>query len=278
MRRPLRASWSWHLDTTDARGLPIHVRCLVPAGDHIGHLAATIKALDDPGTTTAATRRTILLTLADTLIADPSTQHADIWTCYPSSTGLPKLASAIATAGAAFSIFPGQYIPDLFIRHRPAVRASTARRQGSDPGFSNQTNSVHLNPRWINAIYGRHIIVLDDFCTRGHSFECARLLLLTAQARRVDGIAIGRYGTKYAIRTIRPGVAWDPWRPAWLSDDAFIHTIVGSNRSKIWIFTQLTARILKRSIVILARIVMALLQVFHLFVRFVILLFKLLPR
>ena len=278
MSRPLRASWSWRLDTADARGWPVHIRCLVPAGDHTGNLAAAVKALDDPGTTTAATRRSILLTLADALIADSSTKHADIWTCYPSSTGLPKLASAIATAGVAFSVFPGQYIPDLFIRHRPAVRASTARRQGSDPGFPNQTNSVHLNPRWINAIYGRHIIVLDDFCTRGHSFECARLLLLTAQAHRVDGVAIGRYGTKYTVRTIRPGVIWDPWRPAWLNDDAFIHTIVGPNSSKIWTVTQLTARILRRAIVTLARIAMALLQVLQLFIRFVLLLFKLLPR
>ena len=278
MRRPRRASWFWHLDTTDARGWPVHVRCLVPAGNRTGDLAAAVKALDDQGTTTATTRRTILLTLVKALTADPATQRADIWTCYPSSTGLPKLASAITSAGVPLNIFPGQHIPDLFIRHRPAVRASTARRQGSDPGFPNQTNTVHLNPRWVNAIYGRHILVLDDFCTRGHSFECARLLLLAAQARRVDSIAIGRYGTKYTIRTIRPGLVWDPWRPVWLSDDAFIQTTVGPNRNRIWTFTHFTAHLLKRSGVILARITIALLQVFYLFIRFVVLLFRIFPR
>ena len=261
MTHSLQLPWYWRLDTTDARGCPVHVRCLVRAGDR--PLAITLKSPDASAPTIAAARRALLLALADTLWTDPATRTAEYWTCYPSSTGVPRLPTAISEAGIAFGLFPGRYLPDMFVRHRPAVRASVARRTVGDPGFLNQVNTVHLHPKHANTLFGRHVLVLDDFCTCGHSLEWARLLLLSANARRVDGISIGRYGIHFTMHALRPGIVLDPWHPTWLAGDAFIHTPVfrrRQRRSRGWHIARIIFRSLWHLLVGVMRIAGAVLQ------------------
>src|SRR3546814_2004653 len=88
------------------------------------------------------------------------------------------------------------YLPDLILRHTKAVKSQTARASGGSVGLDNQLNTIRLNPAPVRGVGGKpykspparggkRILVVDDICTEGNSFEAARAYLRAAGAQAV---------------------------------------------------------------------------------------------
>lgn len=88
------------------------------------------------------------------------------------------------------------YLPNLILRHSKAVKSQSARAAGSSVGLDNQLNTIRLNvspTRGVDgkpyrsppARGGKRVLVVDDICTEGNSFEAARAYLAAAGAKAV---------------------------------------------------------------------------------------------
>ena len=88
------------------------------------------------------------------------------------------------------------YLPDLILRHTKAVKSQTARASGGSVGLDNQLNTIRLNPAPVRGVGGKpykspparggkRVLVIDDICTEGNSFEGARAYLRAAGAQTV---------------------------------------------------------------------------------------------
>ena len=97
------------------------------------------------------------------------------------------------------------YDRDLIVRGREAPDTSKLRRENPAAiTFSNQTDTVFLNPEQAKNVNGKSIIVFDDFTTDGNGLDWA-----TAAAdgrRRAEGGA----GHHRQVREGRIAVAGDP--------------------------------------------------------------------
>jgi hypothetical protein len=150
------------------------------------------------------------------------TADIDYWTWYPSHDGSPIRAKHSIFLQQTTRLFRDRYLPDLFVRHSPATKSAFARAKGVDPGFLNQMNSIHLNPAYRDRIVAKRILVVDDFSTKGYSFECARNLLLAAGAASVMGVCFARYHDYYVIQTPRRGLVIVPWEPMTFVEGDFV--------------------------------------------------------
>jgi hypoxanthine phosphoribosyltransferase len=88
------------------------------------------------------------------------------------------------------------FIPDLLVRHTTAHKSQTARQAGRAIDHLNQINSIHLNPaprkNKRGEVYanpplhrGKTVLVVDDFCTEGNSFEAARAYIQSTGAKTI---------------------------------------------------------------------------------------------
>jgi len=77
------------------------------------------------------------------------------------------------------------YLPDLVIRHTKAIKSQTARAAGGSVGLDNQLNTILLNPAPLRGVggkayksppirSGKTVLLVDDICTEGNSFEAGR--------------------------------------------------------------------------------------------------------
>jgi hypothetical protein len=77
------------------------------------------------------------------------------------------------------------YRPDLFIRHAMAVKSQTARSRGGSVDVENQLRTIMLNRAPTRGVGGdayksmplkpgKTVLLVDDICTQGHSFEAGR--------------------------------------------------------------------------------------------------------
>lgn len=159
--------------------------------------------------------------LLDALRRDPMCAQAHLWTCYPAHSGpsdmLPLLSTYLPTAGP---LSADAYL-HLLVRHRPAIKAAYARRRGLPVTFADQVQTVHVDGAHRSALRGRRILVLDDYTTRGFSFEWARLLLLAAGAAGVVCVSLAKCGLTYERQTLRPGRTCDPFHPVTLGAGDF---------------------------------------------------------
>lgn len=96
--------------------------------------------------------------------------------------------------------FRKKYIPDLIHRHTDATKLASARSSGIIIDHLSQLNTIKLMSKIgriegepheyktyakKNQIEGKKVLVIDDICTSGYSFECARNYLLQAGASPV---------------------------------------------------------------------------------------------
>lgn len=98
----------------------------------------------------------------------------------------------------------------LFIRHT----ASSKRSQGGGGDRTNpseQIETLHLNPRYKGKLAGRHVLVVDDCTTYGVSFGVAAALLRAGGAKKVTGVALGKFGQQ--LRYYEIEVKSDPFAP-----------------------------------------------------------------
>ena len=100
----------------------------------------------------------------------------------------------------------------LLIRHKDAP---ASKMQGDSRNIYDQFQTIHVNPDEKARIENKHIIVLDDYTTAGYSLETARRMLLQAGARKVTGIAMGKWRNIHTITEITKD--WDAYKPCTLS-------------------------------------------------------------
>lgn len=108
------------------------------------------------------------------------------------------------------------YLPDLLLRHTKAVKSQTARASGGSVGLDNQLNTIRLNAAPVRGIGGKQykspparggkrVLVVDDICTEGNSFEAARAYLAAAGAHAVCVSWLKTINTDY--RSVSPAFA-----------------------------------------------------------------------
>ena len=136
----------------------------------------------------------------------------DVITCYPGH----KVTSGPPQVEAALSILAGsvrkKYLPDLIVRHADARKSQSARTAGQSVNIANQLSTIHLNRQPKKGIgqspyanprlqKGKTILVVDDFCTAGNSFEGARAFIEAAGAKMIGLAWLKTINTDYRART-----------------------------------------------------------------------------
>ncbi|WP_108862342.1 hypothetical protein [Ruegeria sp. Alg231-54] len=120
----------------------------------------------------------------------------DYVTCYPGhsiTSGPPQVESALSILAGTVR---KKFLPDLIQRHTTATKSQTARTANVAVDVANQLNTIKLNrkPRkgigkepYKNpvSLRGKTILVVDDFCTSGNSFEGARAYFQAAGAKMI---------------------------------------------------------------------------------------------
>ena len=216
--------WFVALDDVDPAGRPLTIRAMTDSrggGSAVleGQLRRFLKERVDFRLGPFMFGDVVTLHLLGSIYGAGLAQTTDTWTVYPGSKRAsgtnPSLAPFVANAAR---LFRTSYVDDLLIRHTDALDSGQTRAGGGQVGFSNQINTVHLNPEHRRKIAGKRIVVVDDFETNGNSLECARNLLLEAGAAAVTGVSIGKYrmrGQGLARNVFAPtdGYAWDPYAP-----------------------------------------------------------------
>jgi HAD superfamily hydrolase (TIGR01662 family) len=205
-------TWYWTLDRSDVLGRRVSVRLLLPATRSSHGLKDVLKFGNNPILGKVHLRDFLFRRMLTSIYMDGIASNLKLWTWYPSSAGQAKHERFSAFLDQASKIFRGSYAPDLLIRHRPAVKLAFARYRGEDPGFANQVSTVILNSDYRKKIDGHEILVIDDFCTEGYSFECGRNLLYAAGASAVHCVGFGRYHDGYQIQTPAFEGTWNPFK------------------------------------------------------------------
>ena len=109
-------------------------------------------------------------------------------TAYPghSPTSKPTvIADALNILGQSLR---KSYLPDLLVRHTKAVKSQTARASGGSVGIDNQITTIKLNTAPTRGVggspykampvrAGKTVLLVDDICTEGNSFEAGRAFL-----------------------------------------------------------------------------------------------------
>jgi hypothetical protein len=95
------------------------------------------------------------------------------------------LDALLTTLGKCFK---KDYLPDLIVRHRLAIKSQTASPEQKT--FRNQLNTLHLNrrarhydrdpPKSDIRLKGKRVLVVDDICTNGRSLDAARAYIEAA--------------------------------------------------------------------------------------------------
>lgn len=208
------SDWYWTLDVSDGDARAVQVRALMDpeCGGTPGlrtALKEMLKQRDQIPPFGPIT--TVFFHLLGSIYSSRLHNEADVWTIYPGRSGrLSRVLGPLAEE--ASRLFRDRYVPDLLVRHAPAKDSGLGRYKGETIDFLNQINTVHLNSERKPRILGRRILVIDDFCTEGHSFECARNLLLAGGAVSVTSVAVVKYGHGYTISTPSWGLK-DPFKP-----------------------------------------------------------------
>ena len=106
-----------------------------------------------------------------------------------------------------------QYLPDLIIRHAKAEKSQTARASGKTVGVENQLSTIKLNPAPMKGpngepyknnplTKGKTILLVDDICTQGNSFEAGRTFVQQTGAKAICVSWLKTINTDYyAIKT-----------------------------------------------------------------------------
>ncbi len=131
--------------------------------------------------------------LASSVYASGLAEEISFVTSYPGHS----TDSVDPSVNEALTVFAdcmqAKFIPDLLIRHTTAQKSQTARIAGQTVGIKNQIDTIHLNPtplktkkgdRYKNPPLkkGKTVLLVDDFCTQGNSFEAARAYILASGA------------------------------------------------------------------------------------------------
>jgi hypothetical protein len=217
-----RHPWFWQLDATDAAGRRVWARTVLDsrgAGDPALEraLVALLKRGIDPRVGPMSLREFIMLHVLASLYASDIPSQVHLWTTYPGSQGDPNAPMA-GFLDVAAKLFYRRYDGDLLERTRPAIRSRDAywkggvdQTSGAIGAFRNQFYTVQLGDDRARRIRGKHVLVIDNYITRGVSLETARNLLLRAEAKSVYLAAIGKYDFGYHVGSLLPRSEGPPY-------------------------------------------------------------------
>lgn len=132
-------------------------------------------------------------------------------TCYPghaTMSGPPHVETPLSILAGSVR---KKYLPNLILRHTTAMKSQTARNAGRAINITNQLSTIHLNQLPQKGIdqapyarppqlRGKTILVVDDFCTAGNSFEGARAFIEGAGARMIGLAWLKTINTDYRAR------------------------------------------------------------------------------
>jgi len=120
----------------------------------------------------------------------------DFVTAYPGHSPTSKQSVVADALGILAESLHKKFLPDLIIRHTKAQQSHKARGAGGSVGLVNQLSTIHLNEHPRKGLQadpyknnpmgrGKTVLVVDDFCTEGNSFEAARAFIEATGARAI---------------------------------------------------------------------------------------------
>lgn len=214
--------WYWKLDSEDSLTRPISARSLYNARSNWNRdLVKKAKNVLKEIEIIPDFRTMLFFFFLTSLYLDSLCYNVDWWTIYPGSGQVKPRRFLANFIEFATKLFRDQFKIDLLVRHTPSIKSAFARAKGVHPPFTNQTNTVHLNPLYRGRLEGKKILIIDDFRTESYSFECTRNLLLMGGAEKVICVSFGCYRTAYKVKVPKSVHAWDPWKPANLKENDF---------------------------------------------------------
>lgn len=112
----------------------------------------------------------------------------DYVTAYPGHSPASEQTVIEGALNVLGQSIASSYIPDLIIRHTKATQSHSARASNKVVGIDNQLKTIRLNPTprkgALGKLYtrqpvkrGKTVLLVDDICTEGHSFEAGRAFL-----------------------------------------------------------------------------------------------------
>lgn len=121
-----------------------------------------------------------------------------------------------------------EYLTNLIIRHEDALKSQLARQKKQQLDHINQLDTIHLNPTPLKGSGKRYnntplmpdktVLVVDDFCTEGHSLDAARVYIKKTGANVICLSWLKTINTNYRrILTLQPP-DFDPYQPNKFSD------------------------------------------------------------
>lgn len=163
----------------------------------------SLKSKDD-----SADRRVLLVLLfhlMTELINNPEYEEIEYWGIFPSSkvgieTSMTFIKESIRQIlGGKPKKQKGSPVNDNEILIR--TENMNSKRSTGDDRLSYKSSkdfeTLIVNPKLKGKLDGKVVCILDDYITNGYSAEAAKHLLLSAGARKVYFISIGKFGKKY---------------------------------------------------------------------------------
>lgn len=211
--------WGWSYSYQNPGGTPIRqmaladVNVLKRAGIQ-GNLVEMLKDRGEPQVGLMPLREFVALQLTASIYAEGLQNTTDVWTVMPSHDG-----QRVSKMGQLFDLtaklFRDRYTNDLLQRHAPAQHSYEARSQhGLDGAIANQINTLLLNPALVEKIYGKTVLIIDDFLTMGVTTGVGQVLLRMGGAADVITIGVGKFGHRTTVLGRPSGDPWDVASPA----------------------------------------------------------------
>lgn len=138
----------------------------------------------------------IKLILSAVLSQKDEFMNTNIWAIMPSS-GIQYNEEMMSIKEGIRYQYKGLYDTidhPLIIRNKIVAKSHfTPKNERLKKGAAKHLESVYLNPFYKDKLKGKVVTILDDYVTNGISFESIRNLLIKAEVKHINFIAIGRF-------------------------------------------------------------------------------------
>lgn len=144
--------------------------------------------------------------------------YVSVYPGHKAGYGNPVMDEAISIFGKCFR---KNYLPDLIIRHKDAIKSQTARNNRIAIDFLNQLNTIYLNfkpMRSATRAYvrsplgpGKTVLLIDDITTKGYSLESGRAYIEQTGSKVILASWLKTINTD--IDVLAPLGKFDPYVP-----------------------------------------------------------------